>query len=79
MRALLITAAAVSATLMLAGCRNRGPEPLPGPRSAAALRASDAAVRRLLQSQPVGPVAQRLVQGTHRQGAFAWKRAKWTG
>src|ERR1700719_108486 len=27
----------------------------------------------------VGPVAQRLVQGTHRQGAFARKRAKWTG
>jgi len=34
---------------------------------------------RLLQSPSVGPVAQRLVQGTHRSGAFAWKHAKWTG
>jgi hypothetical protein len=33
-----------------------------------------------LESRPVGPVAQWLVQGTHRQnGAFAVKAAKWTG
>jgi hypothetical protein len=34
MRALLITAAVVTAAIMLGGCPNKRPEPVPGPQSA---------------------------------------------
>jgi uncharacterized lipoprotein YbaY len=73
MKSLLITATVAAAALLLPGCQHKQPEPVPGPQSAAMQEAW------LLQSPPVGPVAQRLVQGTHRCGAFARKRAKWTG
>jgi hypothetical protein len=70
MRSLLVTAAVAGAALALGGCHNK-PEPVPGPQSAHALLSYN--------PSPFGPVAQRLVQGTHQYGAFAWKRAKWTG
>jgi hypothetical protein len=34
MRALFITAAALTAAIILAGCPNKKPEPVPGPQSA---------------------------------------------
>jgi len=67
MKALAFAAAAVGAALVLAGCHSKKSEPVPGPQSQTAT------------IPVVGPVAQRLVQGTHQRGAFAWKRAKWTG
>ena len=42
MRALLITAAAVGATIMLAGCPHKRSEPVPGPQSAPAGTATGA-------------------------------------
>ena len=71
MRAHPIVPAAVALALLLGGCHSRRSEPLPGPQSAPAHTAATILA--------VGPVAQRLVQGTHRCGAFAWKHAKWTG
>jgi hypothetical protein len=42
MRALLITAAAVGAAIMLAGCPHKRSEPVPGPQSAPARTATGA-------------------------------------
>jgi len=92
MKSLLIIAAVVAAAGALSGCQDKKPEPVPGPQSLLSGPARDQqplaplSIKprvdepgRLLQSPSVGPVAQRLVQGTHRNGAFARKRAKWTG
>ena len=91
MKSLLNTAAVVTAAIALGGCPNKRREPVPGPQSAAAhgmptssdgrddASATPAPTAIAATIPAVGPVAQRLVQGTHRHGAFARKRAKWTG
>ena len=79
MRSLLITVALAVTATMLAGCRNKKPEPVPSPQSALVQRTTAARSAHTATIAALGPVAQRLVQGTHRRGAFAWKHAKWTG
>ena len=64
--------AVCAAFLAIAGCKSRKHEPLPGPQvplasAASAIPAvSGRSSAQLVQFAEVGPVAQRLVQGTHR-------------
>jgi uncharacterized lipoprotein YbaY len=44
MRSLLITAAVVTVAIALAGCRDKKPEPVPGPQSRAAYTNTSAAL-----------------------------------